>query len=311
MKKILIFVLVIMAACTNDINSENIITFCVSIVRPDGVLLPFTVYDSGKWSNPWPGTFRRRAPIDSTITSLTDIPKSWYTPLPEIPLEWYIRKLNGDSTVVRISKPVCVKTHCVKKWGLLSDYSLKITDFPQHLLNIEGIALSTNILTQRPFAIKEESNEWKELFRFVALLFHREEQEAGHPLPKIERAKADPTLTKLFRNESAHGGAFIYYFEAKKHYASINERSLHSTSFLKGWILRDSTGKITLLMKGFKFTPFRTMYIRRGNPLGIIVINGKMFWILQHRGYEGEMYLVFEVSGSRIKQIIEVHGGGC
>lgn len=302
------------AGCGPSIEESN--QWFVSIVRPDGILRPFAIYDSGNWLAPWPQTFRMKEPYESKMTSLADIPPSWYAPLPEMPNEWYMQENDGNTLKVHVSKPAVARASCVEEWGLLSDY-------PPKLLGIrslggplikQGIAVSQPI-SMNPFReVNRYSYEWRELRDPVLVEFKESEQELPHSSPENISAARGMSVQKLIRAEVPGETPIIYYFEAEKEYwkekTTRKGGPKYDIGFLKGWILRTDE-HLTILKKDFRYASAHGMGIAKEQPLGMIVVDGITYWVQEHKYYEGEAYVILKVSSQGIEQVLMVSGGGC
>lgn len=144
MQKIIRAVLVSLTlALTNLVqagSSEN--WFWLGVLRNDGVLTPFALYDHGKWSSPWPEDFgdddsdqavqvqRFKLPpftyskdrnLEPKTVSLGKLPKEWLGSH-VIPVKWYLWSETTKPVSFQVKNAMQYESHCVHNWGLQTDY---------------------------------------------------------------------------------------------------------------------------------------------------------------------------------------------
>jgi len=252
-------------------------------------------------------------PPDTVYTTLDDIPKSWHTPFRKIPEEWHVFYPDRTTKVRRISQPALVYCHCMQRWALVSDTTKK-ENFGKwgdyYRLSQElSLALSTNQVSQDMEIVAVESDEGKELYSFIENEFDASEYAQNQSISQSERDTTHLELLNLVRNKSPHNGSYVYFFEAKKDYKD-NTRN-PCISYMRAWMLKNSDGTYSFLKKEFHVYENEMMYISKDIILGILTLNKKVYWIVRDRGYEGEVFMILDVTPSGIKTILSVYGGGC
>jgi len=137
-----------------------------------------------------------------------------------------------------------------------------------------GMALNVNLKIEGMVEIEKSSDESNQIVAYVKPVFSEVETDEisrlaaeltlreffavrGFPLQSEERAKVEPTLTKLYRSKSTIKGRHIYYFQVEKHYkkpAGARDSSCYEVSFLAGWVTKDKEGTLALLNESFGLT---------------------------------------------------------
>ena len=86
----------------------------ISLLRSDGILIPFTIYEKGKWYNAWPETGENI--YDLKIKELSDVPRKWLGNFVQIPRQWFLTELNGSSKIITVTQPEKYSSHCEGNW---------------------------------------------------------------------------------------------------------------------------------------------------------------------------------------------------
>jgi hypothetical protein len=297
-------------------------SFFIGAIRSDGVLIPFALYDSGKWSSPWPGHFDRDSnnPLnDSTITTLSQIPPSWAGSLKIIPSQWWKPGVKGDSSLT-VTRPVIVPSYCTELWALLLSGRQPPINTHRYLSTI-GIAASEKITYSPCTRISSGSPEWKDVSLFIQSQAQKKVAETGSPLSKEGNAAVKTNIATLSRIASPFQGHYYYYFEIEKvvfiSEPTANRYTCHTLSG-RGWIRKDRSGAFTLTREAF----FRTnKFPTTGNesyemgpgdiPLGSVFLNNDMYVVIDDNRYESELYIIYQVCPSGIKPVISFFIGGC
>src|SRR5262245_36616669 len=101
--------------------------FTVGVLRNDGIVIPFAVFDGKDWSAPWPTVLRSvDLPIDTG-----NVPMKWWGktgPIAEMTV-WVDGAERGP---IRILRPTVLPLMCVPRLGLISNY--RSTQTPENLL---------------------------------------------------------------------------------------------------------------------------------------------------------------------------------
>jgi len=328
MKKILIcMVWICLISCSLSNKGEK---FWVVIVRGDGILIPFVMYDNGSWSNPWP---RADEQVGVKLSSLKDVPRSWLGYISPFPKQWTLLKTDGQTISITVTAPVLCSIHCSYQWGLATNLYNK-ADKEEEWKKL-GIAINT----KRPLIsikqITEHSMEWDEILSFIKPILLRKETEylneqiriamVGHtespiiagklkyyglPFSEEERINT-PVIMKAVRNSEPIKGEYIYYIEAEKKYTAPDNPSCEGISAFSCWMIKNNKGENTLIKEEFRMSDCDRQNIKTIEPLGIIPVNNKFYWILVTYFYELETYSIVEISSIGIQEVVVIISGGC
>ncbi|MGH9845335.1 MAG: hypothetical protein ACREEM_42015 [Blastocatellia bacterium] len=188
---------------------------------------------------------------------------------------------------------------------------------------LSGVTLdAVNRRIENPIEVTNDSQEWGKIKSFVQPAFDKfeETKPTGSPGSVLhypsnaEREKAKLVVSRLFRSKEVIGGQRIYYVEAKKEYkrpTSKTESACRAISFFKGWILQDNRGGLKLVDGRHILSDCDLKAAASSRLLGILPLRDGIFLITEDHGYEDESYAILELKGSRIKQVLNVHGGSC
>ncbi|MBN1627373.1 MAG: hypothetical protein JW944_12700 [Deltaproteobacteria bacterium] len=292
----------------------------IGVADSNGIILPFAVYDGERWTAPWP-----EEDYD-VYETMEDIPKSWYSPLENIPKKWNIIYQDNQTGTIEMSKQALVSSWCSQRWVLVGVATRKVHRGNKgdiyDISNSEGLFLATTgNQTESGMKVPDkQSNEYSEIYKLVDASINASEGIGNHPVQESERGAAQTELTTIVRNETHQEGCAIYYVEARKEYPDESSKPwpegltvFTAVSYLNGWILRDGNNKLSFIKQDFEIY-HRTwlMYTPPDDPLGILTLNGRSYWIIRDwTSYESERWVIFDVSPSDVKQALEVYGGGC
>jgi len=293
--------------------------FTVSILREDGVLVPFAVYRNRAWSTPWPKPDGYGENDDNT---LAELPKPWFEGDRGPTRTWYYWPSDDVPTVLKTSRITKVDNHCQSNWGLISDFPGKAVKAHEVHRNI-GVALDVEKQAPNLLELTDSSIEWVRAGSFIQPAFDKAEDLkvsetdalhhfAPYPARKVRR-QVKAFLIKLYRSRSAINGRYIFHFEARKEYKKelrSPDSSCSNISLLKGWMLLNERGDLMLLDSDMVLTDC-DMKAEVTKPLGILTVGDQIFIITEDHGYEDESYVILELRVSGISRVIKTWGGGC
>lgn len=294
--------------------------FTISILREEGVLIPFAKYRNRIWHAPWP---KPGGYGDDVNNTLADLSRAWFERSKDPLTTWYYWNTDDAPTVLKTSKIVKVENHCQTNWGLVSDFSGKALKANEHHRNI-GVALNVKKKVDNSLELANTAKDFKNVHSFIQPTFEKMEslkvseliaisQLSVYP-PKGERRTVGLSLSKLYKSRFAINGQYYYYFEAKKEYkkkASANDPYCNNISFFKGWILQNHRGDLMFVDAQLSLTDCDTKGIEITKLLGSLTIKDRIYVITEDHGYEDESYSILEINGARINRVIKVYGGSC
>ena len=177
--------------------------FTIAVLRRDGIVSPFAVFDGKEWDAPWPSDVRS---LDLPI-GMQAIPAKWWGkagPIAEM-TAWVDGVNRGP---IHLMRPTVLPLMCESRMALVSDYRSTVQDpaslqppFPK-----DGLAVSGTQGVSRIEILSPESAEWKPTATFLAAEFDSAENAAieaftswKHPVPRAARRKMPVELEALYR----------------------------------------------------------------------------------------------------------------
>jgi hypothetical protein len=283
--------------------------FAVGVLRRDGVILPFAVFDGKKWSSPWPGpTGDLTVPID-----LRAVPKGWWGV--GAPLEmWQIAPGDGAGAA-RIVQPDWVNIHCARYVGLRSDYQPPQPAPPRTTQPYpkDGLAVSPPHAIDRVEILPPASPELRALLPAVHTAFNDAERDVesqyGHPISRRAREGIAPTVEAVY----AYGDSpRVYYVEALRPYRQLGQQvgDCSAVGSGTGWFVR-SGGEVRLLTMVVDILNCDRQSASYMLPLGVVRLNDRLFWLAQFSGWDHERYVVLEVKKKSVDVVVNRWGGSC
>lgn len=289
--------------------------FKVSLLFPDGSLLPFAEYGEGRWLNPWPKPESYSAEEPNTVVNLS---KPWFAQDKRPSSVWYFWTPDGEPHALKAGKVMKVETHCQTAWGLQSDLT-KASGGGALPAGI-GVALDVKRQVSAVAEVANGSDEWETFLSFIRPAFGREE-EARYgelsaflaPPPGDERKKINVTPTHVYRSTTEIGGRRLYYFEARKDYAKpipTNDRTCNNV-FFRGWGTAGAQGDLSLTGTQIGWEDCDRKQESGRVPLATLNVDGRVFVITYDPSYEGESYSILEWTESGVRLVLETQGGSC
>lgn len=327
MKKLLIFKALFIFFLTIDTSlAKDDRPIWVAILRADGILVPFSLYEDNKWTTPWSPLHEES---EYQLKWLGDTPNSWLGKSRAVPRKWYLASSKGNESEIMVSKPVRYSTHCEQNWGLLSNYApkhAKYSPYPKI-----GVTLNMRNIVTPMIKTSQEAPEKNDLLSFISSEFIKLEREAvskhaieegvsnnrlkytGHPTSDAERNGMNVTLMNLYRSNSMIRNQLIYYFEVKREYgepSTFNDSGCPAISFFKGFLKKEK-GKLTFLDKDLVITDCDWQQATTILPFGIINVDKKNLIVVQKNYYESEAYQLLELGSTNLRKVVTLYGGGC
>ncbi len=127
---------------------------------------------------------------------------------------------------------------------------------------------------------------------------------------KLENAiaRATPTFA-VFTGVRTTDGGHVWFFAVRKSShvdaGAFGERGIH----MEGWLRQDSSGNVLVLEA--EGVVIGGDSARDTRPLGVIRLNGRDYWFLDRRYYEGAEFLTVEVTALGVRQLLAASAGGC
>lgn len=318
-------------------DRENPFAFTLAVLRRDGTLFPFAVYDGKHFNNPWPEPAKH---VDAPIT-VRDIPKGWWFDHQPI-LEWTLYPLDGSATrALRITGTTWFPAYCQQSVGLRTDYQPTILPPPPRLQPYpkDGLAISGHTTISPITVVKDPKDKTavalmaqlpKAMATKETALTHQYRRQGWHTsYSEQERLQQPVSLEALYRVPRNLEGKDVYYYEAVKRYfdpkpgleKTGEESKCDYVTFASGWFTTDENGTINHLDKltpDVHVTSCDYSQVGFMLPLGTITIERKQLWIGQWSNWAGELYAIVDPSPlatgdetASIEEVFKAPGGQC
>ena len=288
--------------------------FTVGVLRNDGIVIPFAVFDGKEWSAPWPTVLRSiDLPIDTA-----NVPLKWWGkagPIAEM-TAWIDGAQRGR---IHILRPTVLPLMCVARLGLVSDY--RSTQTPGSLLPPypkDGLAVTGSQRVGKIEIVPKESSEWAGMAASLASEFDAAEHAAikaftdwKDPIPRAARLKTPLELEAWYRAPMDEPGWTANYVETvKKFPPGRGDDGCGLVTSTNGWVFVGPDGK-----RNIKLTAHVTYCDRRDVtymlPLGLLSVQNRAYWVFQLSGYGREGYLVARPTPKRSEVEVQYAAGLC
>jgi hypothetical protein len=282
--------------------------FAVGVLRRDGILVPFAMFDGRKWSSHWP-----KPAVDLTVpVDLRSVPSGWWGPTG--PLDsWDVWAAANGPQTVRVGQPDWIDAHCLRQIGLRTNY--RAAEFPppptERPYPKDGLAVSPAQAIERVQTVPPDSAEATALSAALEGAFNRAERTTAakfnHPIKPDVRERAAPAVEALY----AHGGEpRVFYVESLREYLAAGTRDCAMASFGTGWFVRENGAfrSLSMVVDALNCDRLGASYMM---PLGVVRAGSRVFWLAQFSGWDHERYVVIEPKAKAVDAVLSVWGGGC
>jgi hypothetical protein len=297
-------------------------SFALAIVGEDGLLVPIARFDGTAWEKIW------AEPNAAVPASLEAVPTSWFPPDGRPPSQWHlwlVRDPQAAATpfeartarVLTVERPAGAVARCQTQVALQTDYrggGVASAAGSTKTRTKAGVALSVaSLRMEQATSLAPDSPLASVAADRAALAFHRAEEdqieilepEVRKTLPPLAvRRTTKVVWTSIARLGVAQAPAKIWYLEGETRYGSVV-----------------MTGHVWLQVDRDRETPDAEVVItdqdrrevRVRQPLGVLRVGDRRFWIFETQHWESESHEIVEVSGQgqRPLTLLEVAAGGC
>jgi hypothetical protein len=254
----------------------------VGLVRPDGIMVPLAVFESGKWLDAWPDPGDRIA-LDRMIEAT---PSYWRDRRRQIPQVWHVTDHPSHKPVpIRVLTRVIFEEHCETQVGVLTD--LRHTDNDAH---------DRKLTMSWPGTV-----EWP-----VDALAAGVNRAPWLPLMTAATRSLSPRKAVITTAQGfLEGNHRILYYEAEK--APGDGVTFRAS----GWVVaagesapRLFESRVADAVAGFE--GYASM-----KPIGIIRVRGASLWVVHEHYYEGDGVSLVTIDGSGFHRAFTKRLGGC
>ena len=285
------------------------VTFGAGVLRRDGVIVPFAVFDGKRWSSRWP-----QPEVEAVVPIRTrDVPSAWWGPTGALD-SWQAWTAAG-AMALHVVKPDWVSVHCVRQIGLRADYVAPVPAPPpvEQPYPKDGLAVSPPQPVERIAIVPITSEETRALIGAVHEAFNKAERqiegEYGHPVARRAREGRAPDIEAVY---AVGEHPRVYYVEATRRYRLLGQAldNCAGMAFGTGWFTRDGEE-----VRSLETAVDLLRCDRRGAsymlPLGAMRMTDKLYWLAQFAGVDHERYVVVEIKPKTVQAVLSVWGGSC
>jgi len=308
---VLLFAAAAVVATPSVIEAPESPPFAAGVLRRDGVIVPFAVFDGNSWSNRWP-----KPALDLIVpTDVGSVPSRWWGATG--PLDtWQAWVGTAEPRPIKVVQPDWIDAHCVRQIGLHTDYRSDQLPPPptEQPYPKDGLAVAPSRPIERVAVLPPNGPDANAMAAELKNAFNRaERQPAGkleHPLSRDEREDMDPVVEAVY----AHGTEpRVYYVEATREYKNTGfgvPRACVVMSFGTGWFVREN-GKFRSLAMAVDVLGCDRRGASYMLPFGVARTGTRVFWLVQFSGWDRERYAVIEPRMKSVDAVLNVWGGGC
>lgn len=270
-------------------------SFVLSVLRRDGIVIPFATFDGRRWSERWPEGLPSERPI-----SLDDIPGRWWgiEPAPRRMRQWSEGAPLGEVT---LTAPLVVPLMCAPRTALRSDYKSSQPVPPGFVLPYpkDGLLVAGDATLSRIDVVDPASAEATGVLRLAIDEFNKQETAAAsafsawrHPIKANDRKKVPVTLEAIYRAPADEPGWTAYFIETVRQYppGKDEQDGCGLATFASGWVV---TGPDRATIRvGARITYCDRKGVGYMLPFGVVRADEKNYWVFQYAGFEIESYQV-------------------
>jgi hypothetical protein len=285
---------------------EAVTPFVVAVVFGSD-LLPIGRFTGSEWTNTWPDSEEK----DKPVPSLADVPVSWLAkPVPRVWTLW--------PHASAVKQTIAINGTRRDPGGCSVPITLTIgppLTPPQTGSHPPAVAVDTGIPVEAIRSVGPGSAEFPALEAVIRRTFAAEASRTlaavrGDAWYRTASAGVDlvslPMKIEVLVRPVANRAPVIYYFEAEK---ESNMRAHLIGVEVRGWIQRTSDGRLTTFEASGRV--YGDDSLGSSEPLALITLRGRAYWILAHHGYESAGFTIEQVSPGRTQRLASGDGGGC
>jgi hypothetical protein len=281
--------------------------FTIGVLRSDGNLIPFAVFDGKSWTTPWPRDVRWL----EIPSSLESAPQAWFGK-PGKPSEFTIWTDGVKGPTVPVMTPGSVPIACERRVVLRTGYQAagavpRVTEQPYPKV---GLAVAGEVTIEPVAAVPRESEEWVRLSQAILEPFAVAEQRAidripgwKHDIRPEARRRFPIQIERLYSAPMETEGWTAYFVEALKPYPpGPDDAGCGLVTSVGGWVLSGPEHR-----REFRLDAVVSYCDRKGAtfflPFGRLTANSRRYWVYQLAGYGVEHYIVARPLRDRIEGV--------
>ena len=289
-------------------------SFVLSVLRRDGIVIPFAAFDGRRWSSRWPDYLPRERPI-----SLENIPKEWWgveRPSARMHL-WSDGVRVGD---VMVQGPTITPLMCAPRMTLKSDYKSAHPVPPRFELPFpkDGVLVSAAAPLAKIDSVDPASPEAQTVLGLATDAFNRQENVAAtaftdwrHPIKPDERKRVPVTVEALYRTSTDDPAWTAYFIEGVRQYPprAEDKDGCGLATYASGWVVTGPERPHVQLRAQVTYCDRKGVGYML--PFGSVLAGGKKYWVFQYSGFEVESYEVVRPHRRGVEGAVAYPAGAC
>jgi hypothetical protein len=289
----------------------------LAVVRRDGLLIPFAAYKGSSWSSPWPaGTSGIDLPVN-----LAAVPEKWWGD--ERPVSWVLHLIDGSTRSIALVAPRVFLAFCRSRIGIQTDYhpAEPLPPTPADPFPKDGLAVSGSADVLPIESVDPRSPDAANLLRSLTGEIDKAESSTiaaiqrqdgwNHPVAAKER-QARPVVMEAWYRAPMDDPAWVAsYVEAVRSYPPRPEdKGCGLETFVSGWVHQNVKDPSKMRAQlAARVTYCDRVGVKYMLPFGRIHAGGRLHWVYQLSGFEGEWYEVVRVEPLKLRFVVEAFGG--
>jgi len=259
-----------------------------AVVRLDGLLVPLSTFDGSHWNMPGLSGFQ--------------IPFG-------VPEDWYFWPVTGPKSMIGRGTPVMFERPGDPPGvAFLTDFCPQTTRTDVYPYPKAGIAFGQQVLFQQMLPTDTSQPSAKRLIARLLKIFNRREVTDSSKaisflgyLPSAQKRKEASVTIQFLGETSGYSNAHecFYYFEFIKHYPA---KDCGPTSMYKGWV-HQTQGDSSCFNDDISFGDCDKGTASAARPYGSVLLNGRLFFVLEIIPYEGETWSILEWRDKRLVDV--------
>ncbi len=276
-------------------------------------MIPFALYDSGKWTNIWPKIYSSSIAVRKSRYSPDRLGQLLIRTLGEtgrLPAQWWFMPLEGEPNPVEVKEVFWLETHCTWNWALRTEVPLVPPQCknccPEPVVGIvsnlrcfgkpfkkepPGSHLAASILSG--LRVRFEAEESHQIARLV----EDYGSSSGFPLETGERSVTPFKDVSMWQTEPRSGTPTLIYLRAVKEYPAPE---CVAPSVFSAWLRQEEGSPSRAVEVRVELTDCDYKGAGRIRPVTTVQVGGGEFVIVESGAWEGLKYEVLEVTSDSV-----------
>lgn len=290
----------------------------IAVLRRDGLMIPFASFRGTRWVSEWPVARTRgrsSTPLERPI-NLHSIPERWWGGW--TPDAWQVVLKDGSTRELTPEAPRLFPAYCAESIGIRTDYRPTLTPpFPPiSPYPKDGLAVTSGIRVDPIRSVSDKAPTWSTFPARLIEDFNRaEDREASlvsavwsHPVKREDRHELPVQLESWYVSSVDDG--VVSYIEAVRRYPpGPDDDECGLETLFGGWVIEREGERRPRADLRARITYCDRLGATYMQPFGRIRLRDRFYWIGEVSGQDLEWYTVAEMSGDRVRYVVEYPAG--